>query len=146
MRPFLVVVLDVIADGAVEHGGPEEDHLAQALGFDRVWRGPGDVDGPARQVHDEQGVVGDEPPCRPDLRREEVRRDQDLGMGTDEAAPAAGAVWRGLDAVLAQRLGHGAACDLVPDVLEPALDARVAPARVVQGHAHDERADVGHQP
>src|SRR5262249_14054015 len=80
----------------------------------------------------------------PDVHREEIRCCQDLPLRVEELGPARflEPVWRGLEAVIAEDVGDCPARHLVMEVRQGALDPRVAPAAVLGGHAHDQRADL----
>ena len=113
-------------------------------GFVRLRRRASDVDLPRLQVDQKQGVVGDQAPWSPDLGREEVARRNLAPVGLQERPPRRGAVRRGCDAVVLQSPGHGAATYAVTEVLQLALDPRVAPRRVLLRHPHDQLADGLH--
>ena len=62
-------------------------------------------------------------------------------MGGKEAAPGErGATWRGWDAVLTQDPANGTGRDLEAKLAELALEAEIAPARVLCGELADQLA------
>jgi len=110
----------------------------------RVGRRPRDLDHARLQVDHEQRVVGDESARRPHLGCEEVARRDLAPVALQERAPARRPIRRGLNAFSLEDAGDGGGADSVPEILELALDARVAPGRVLGGHAQDEALDREH--
>jgi hypothetical protein len=79
-----------------------------------------------------------------DLDGEEVGCGDRAGMRVQERAPRGRSLWRRRDSGRLQDLGDGGPRHFVADVRERADDARVAPARVLPGHADGQPADARH--
>ena len=75
---------------------------------------------------------------------EEVGACHDIGVGSEKLVPCRRPYRAGRDALLLQGLGDRGSGDAVSDLLQLALDAAVAPARVLRRHAHDELPDLLH--
>ena len=65
-------------------------------------------------------------------------------LGAQELGPGhRAALWRGVDAVVFEDSPDCGGPDLVAEVGEFAVDAAVAPGRIVCGHSDDEPSDLG---
>ena len=105
-----------------------------------------DLDESARVMDHEQDVVRHEPACGPNIDGKEVGSRNHTGVRLEEGAPRSRTLRaRGNSAVL-QRLAYRGLRDVVPELLHLALDAAVAPAGIVLGHADDQFADRLHEP
>src|SRR5882757_4954036 len=92
----------------------------------------GDVYGSGSDVDKEQDVVRDETLDRADLDAQEVRRRQTLPVSLQKRRTSGVRVTRGsgLDAVISEDIGDGAASNLISQIGKSASDSRVSPRRI----------------
>ncbi len=93
----------------------------------RVGRGPEHVDAPGGEVDDEDRVIRDEAPPRPDLRRKEIRPGDGAPMRSEKRLPRGGPLRDRGQARRLQDPPNRRAAHAVADVLQRALDPRVNP-------------------
>src|SRR6266853_1782192 len=107
-------------------------------GFIRMWCHPRDLDLSAPQMDEEEDVVRHQPPQRPDLSGEKVRRDQHLHMRADELFPRRGglALWRRGEAMALQDVAHRLVTEGVPEIGQGADNAIIPPGTILLRHAH----------
>lgn len=75
---------------------------------------------------------------------QKVDGDNVLGLGSEELPPGrSGTTWGGVDAGLVEDVPHGGGGHLVAEAGEFAMDAPVAPSRVLGCHAQDQGFDGG---
>jgi hypothetical protein len=109
---------------------------------------PSEKDPAGGYLHDEQQVEGDKPGLRPDLDGREVDRAEHVPVGLEEFLPGRLplSLRHRLDAVFTENGADGGVRDLVPEVSQCALDAVVAPGRILPGHAQHEFDDLRSDP
>jgi hypothetical protein len=91
-------------------------------------------------VDEKEHVVRHQPTQGPDLGGEEVRRDQDVEMRTDELLPRGGRLplWSRWDAVALEDIAHGLVTHGVSQVGQGSHDTVIAPGTILPRHAHDQ--------
>src|SRR5258708_37087814 len=96
----------------------------------------GDVYGSGGDVDKEQDIVGDETLDRADLDAQEVRRRQTLPVSLQKRRPSGVRVSlrSGLDPVISEDIGDGAASNLMTQVSQSAPDSRVSPRGIFKCH------------
>ena len=98
----------------------------------------------SRKLDHDQQVERDETSQAPDLDGEEVGGRKAFPVGLEERAPSSSfaPLWRRIDSVLLEDLGHGRAGDPVAQISQRTLDSRVAPARRFPGNTNREICDL----
>ena len=119
------------------------------------WRCLGGADGSCRIARTRSGcgagVVGSRSGCGPGPGErdcfEEVAGQQDLRLGAEELGPGARCALRcGIDARVSEDLSHGRGGNLQAEDKEFAVDAAVAPARVLLRQAQNQDPDGAGRP
>jgi len=94
---------------------------------------------------DEPEEQGDHKPTpAPHLTREEVRRQQDIKMATDELMPGGGLLplWRWWNAMLLEDISHALVAERVSQVGQSSHNTVIAPGAVLAGHPHHQGFDL----
>lgn len=112
----------------------------------RIRRRAGDLHDARLQVDHEERVECDQAARRPDLAGEEVRRRDLAPVALQEGAPRRGPLRRRLQPLVLQDARDRRATDAVAELQHLALDARIAPGRVLRRQAHDEPPDLPPHP
>ena len=99
-------------------------------------RRPEDLDPPRGEVDDKHRVERDQATPRPHFRREEIRAGDRAPVRAQKRLPRCRTLRHGRDAVRPQNPGNRRAADAMPEILERALDPRVAPRRILLRHPH----------
>ena len=95
------------------------------------------------QVDHEHGVVRHQAAPRPDLRREEIRAGNRAPVRPQKRLPRGRPFRHRRHARRLQDPRDRRAADAMPDVLQRALDPRVAPRRILLRHPHDQPPNLG---
>ena len=97
----------------------------------------GDVDRSGGDVDEEQDVIRDQPLDRVHLDAHEIGRCQAFPVGLEKRRPAGVLVafGSGLDAIFSEYIGDRGPADLMSQIGQCALDSRIPPRSVFNGHA-----------
>jgi hypothetical protein len=104
----------------------------------------GKVNFARHQAHDEEHVIPYQSDRRPHFDREKVRRRHCAPMNSEEFLPghSLAPLWRWIQAAFAQNVRDGAASDLMSQIGQGTLDARVTPRPIFPCHSEDQLSDV----
>ena len=105
-----------------------------------------DVYGSGGDVDKEQDIVGDETLDRADLDAQEVRRRQTLPVSLQKRRPSGVRVSlrSGLDPVISEDIGDGAASNAMSQIGQCASDSRVSPGGILKRYLQNEIDDGFH--
>mgnify|MGYP000993723073 CR=1 FL=1 len=137
----------VLAGAAVDHESEPVGEVHEQVSGGLGGPGPGGVGGAPAEVQAAGADLDEEQDVEAleggGVDTAEVGDDHGSGLGADELRPGGpGPVGGGVDAGVAEDLPHARGGDLVAQAGQFAVDAPVAPRRVLAGHGDGESADL----
>jgi hypothetical protein len=97
--------------------------------FAGLWDDASNVDFPGHQAYHEEDVISHQSDGRPHFDGEEIRRRHRAPMNSEKFLPShsLAPIWRWIPTGFAQNVGDRAASDLVSQIGQGTLDARISP-------------------